>query len=196
MKFVWEECLPVEFTNYILQEDNYKALSVLNLNYQKCSDIVLSYLKSGNHRLNIFTQYVSDNLTTLKYAFAILFPKMFSRTVSSGIVDKTAFDFKYHNWWNKKFNQQHYQLQTAQDLTDSSVEEVSVQLGKDINSYKTRPNIDPNEQRPLVDTSIPSNDKYVRLSKVILSKPKIPKEIFNEKAKAKRNKIKLELEKN
>lgn len=55
LKFVWEECLPVEFTNYILQEDNYKVLSVLNLNYQKCSDVVLSYLKSGNHRLNVLT---------------------------------------------------------------------------------------------------------------------------------------------
>lgn len=134
-------------------------------------------------------------MTILKYAFATLFPKTFSRTVSSGMVDKTAFHFKYHNWWNKKFNQQHYQLQTAQDLTDSSVEEVSVQLGKDINSYKTRPNIDPNEQRPLVDTSIPSNNKYVQLTKVVLSKPKTPKEIFNKKAKAKCNNRKLELEK-
>ena len=81
-------------------------------------------------------------------------------------------------------------------MTDSSVEVVSVQLGKDINSYKTRPNVDPNGQWPLVDTSIPSNDKYVWLTKVVLSKPKTPKEIFNDKAKAKRNKRKLELEKN
>ena len=105
VKFVWEECLPLDFTNFTLQEDNYKALSILNLNYQKCSDIVSNYLKEDSGRLQVLTQYVQSNLTILKFAFATLFPKFFSRIVLSGIEEKTIFDFSYHQWWNKKYNQ-------------------------------------------------------------------------------------------
>ena len=86
-------------------------------------------------------------------------------------------------------------MQTAEDLTDTNVEEVKIQLGKNSNSYKTRPNIDPNAQRPLIDTSVPAGNKYVSLKKFVLSKPKTPKKMLAEKAKNKRAKRKLELEK-
>ena len=86
-------------------------------------------------------------------------------------------------------------MQTAQDLTDTNVEEVKIQLGKNINFYKTRSNIDLNKQRPLIDTSVPADNKYVGLKKVVLSKPKAPKKMLAVKAKNKRAKRKLELEK-
>ena len=190
VKFIWEDCLPIEFLHYTLEEENYETLGVLNLNYQKCTEIVTNYLKQDESRLPPLIEAVRNNLVVFRYAFATLFPKIYSRIDSDGIKEKIAFEYKYHNWWNRKYNAHHYQqsqIQCANDLLDGSFEEVPVKLAK--NTASVVPT-NPNEQKPIVDT-----EKFAVFKKTVLSKPKTRKEIVSQNAQKRRMKRKAELEK-
>ena len=81
------------------------------------------------------------------------------------------------------------QIQSANDLLDSSVEEVPPQLAKNPSTFVPT---NPNEQQKV---NVGDNEKFVFLKKTVLSKPKTPKEIVTEKAQKRRQKRKVELEK-
>ena len=192
VKFVWEECLPDSFTQYILKEENYQVLGLPTLNYQKCFEIINNYLMLDlNNNQNGLVKAVKENLRVFRYVYATLFPKIYSRIDADGIKEKLAFEFKYHNWWNKKYNS-HYSpehMQCAQDLLDGDVENVVVPLAKNPASViVTNRNV---EQQPID----PSNEKFVTVKKTVLSKPKMPKEQVSENAEKRRQKRKMELEK-
>ena len=112
-----------------------------------------------------------------------------------GIREKLSFEFKYHNWWNKKYNIRHYQqqrspeqLQCANDSLDGNVEEVAISLAKQPTSVIVT---NPNEQQPID----PTTEKFALLKKTVLSKPKTLKEIVSQNADKRRQKRKIELEK-
>ena len=135
VKFIWEYCLPIEFLRFTLEEENYKSLGALNTNYQKCTEILFKYLQQNESHLQGLINAVRNNLVVLRYVYKTLFPKIYSRIDSEGIKEKISFEFKYHNWWYRKYNSQHYQqqqkqIQSANDLLDGSIEEASVQLAK------------------------------------------------------------------
>ena len=171
VEFIWKDCLPNEFLHFTLQEENYKALGALNINYQKCTEIINNYLSQGEAHLQSLIAVVRDNLVVFRYVYATLFPKIYSRIDSEGVKEKISFKYKYHNWWNRKYNSHHYQqsqIQCANDLLDGSVEEVHVRLAKDPASVVPT---NPNEQQVI------DNEKIAVLKKTVLSKPKTPKEI-------------------
>ena len=117
----------------------------------------------------IFTFYFARGKL---YVYATLFPKIYSRIDSEGVKEKISFKYKYHNWWNRKYNSHHYQqsqIQCANDLLDGSVEEVHLRLAKDPASVVPT---NPNEQQVI------DNEKLAVLKKTVLSKPKTPKENF------------------
>ena len=138
-----------------------------------------------NH-LPALIKAVKENLVVFRYVYATLFPKIYSRIDSDRIREKLSFEFKYHNWWNKKYIQ-HYQQQSpeqlhcANDLLDGNVEEVATSVTV----------TNPNEQQPID----PANEKFALLKKTVLSKPKTPKEIISQNADKCRQKRKIELEK-
>ena len=45
VKFLWDSCIPHDFTTYLLKQENYEIISQTNLTYQKASNIVLNYVK-------------------------------------------------------------------------------------------------------------------------------------------------------
>ena len=193
VKFIWEDCLPAEFLHFCLQEENYKALGTLNINYQKCTEIINKYLDQGSDRLQTLTEVVKNNLIVFRYVYATLFPKIYSRIDSDGIKEKIAFEYKYHNWWNRKYNAQHYQqsqIQCANDLLDGHIEEVHIPLAKNPASVIVT---NPNEQQPINMNE--EDQKFAVLKKAVLSKPRTPKEIVTEKAAKRRQKRKAELQK-
>ena len=91
VKFVWEECLPDSFTQYILKEENYQLLGLPTLNYQKCFDIINNYLIVDVNNQNGLVKAVRENLRIFRYVYATLFPKMYSRLDAGGIKEKLAF---------------------------------------------------------------------------------------------------------
>ena len=67
IKFIWEDYLPIEFLHFTLEEENYKTLGALNINYQKCSEIVLKYLQKNQSRLQTLINAVQNNLVVFRY---------------------------------------------------------------------------------------------------------------------------------
>ena len=67
IKFIWEDYLPIEFLHFTLEEENYKTLGALNINYQKCSEIVLKYLQKDQSRLQTLINAVQNNLVVFRY---------------------------------------------------------------------------------------------------------------------------------
>ena len=67
IKFIWEDYLPIEFLHFTLEEENYKTLGALNINYQKCSEIVLKYLQKDQSRLQTLINAVQNNLVLFRY---------------------------------------------------------------------------------------------------------------------------------
>ena len=67
IKFIWEDYLPIEFLHFTLEEENYKTLGALNINYQKCSEIVLKYLQKDQSRLRTLINAVQNNLVVFRY---------------------------------------------------------------------------------------------------------------------------------
>ena len=133
VKFIWEECLPNEFLQYVLQEENYQVLGLLSLNYQKCYDIIQNFILQDLNHLPALIKAVKENLVVFWYVYATLFPKIYSRIDLDGIREKLSFEFKYHNWWNIQHYQQQRspeQLQCANDSLDGNVEEVAISLAK------------------------------------------------------------------
>ena len=51
IKFIWDNCVPHEFTKYILHQKQFNIISQTNLTYQKSNKIVLSYLNEDQERL-------------------------------------------------------------------------------------------------------------------------------------------------
>ena len=45
VKFLWDSCIPHDFTTYLLKQENYEIISQTNLTYQKANNIVLNYVK-------------------------------------------------------------------------------------------------------------------------------------------------------
>ena len=88
VKFIWEDCLPIEFLHYTLEEEIYKTLGVLNLNYQKCTEIVTNYLKQDESRLPPLIEAVRNNLVVFRYAFATLFPKSTAELIRTALKKK------------------------------------------------------------------------------------------------------------
>ena len=62
VKFIWEECLPNEFLQYVLQEEKYQVLGLLSLNYQKCSDIIQNFILQDLNHLPALIKAVKENL--------------------------------------------------------------------------------------------------------------------------------------
>ena len=142
-------------------------------------------------RLQPLIDAVRDNLVVFRYAYATLFRKIYSRVDSEGIKEKVSFEYKYHNWWNRKYNAHHYQqsqIQCANNLLDESVEEVPVQLAKNPATDVTA-NLN-EQQKQIIDS-----EKFVVLKKTVLSKPRTPKEIVAQNAQRRRQKGKVDLEK-
>ena len=67
IKFIWEDYLPIEFLHFTLEEENYKTLGALNINYQKWSEIVLKYLQKDQSRLQTLINAVQNNLVVFRY---------------------------------------------------------------------------------------------------------------------------------
>ena len=67
IKFIWEDYLPIKFLHFTLEEENYKTLGALNINYQKCSEIVLKYLQKDQSRLQTLINAVQNNLVVFRY---------------------------------------------------------------------------------------------------------------------------------
>ena len=53
VKFLWDECIPHDFTRYIYKNENYNALSNPKVKYQKANAIVKNFIEEDFNRINL-----------------------------------------------------------------------------------------------------------------------------------------------
>ena len=100
IKFLWDMCVPIAFTKYLLRQDNFNIISQTNLTYQKANKIVLDYL-SDDHKGEKLSQLqfkIAEKFTLIHYIYSVLYAKIYNRINNFGIKRKNDFDFEFQQW--------------------------------------------------------------------------------------------------
>ena len=85
IKFMWDECIPHEFTSFIYKQKNYNKISRPNLTYQKANNIVKEYLFEDMNRMNHLKSKIEKKFDLIDFVYLLLFSKIYNRTNSFGI---------------------------------------------------------------------------------------------------------------
>ena len=98
VRFVWNNCLPQEFDEFLKMQDNYIFVSTQTLNFQKCYNIVQKFIENNEGNFSLLQASIKNNFAEIRYVFAVLFTKIFCRINTTGIKIKSKFDYSYFNW--------------------------------------------------------------------------------------------------
>ena len=104
VKFVWDECIPHDFTRFVYEQDNFSVISNPKLTYQKANNVVKEFIKEDPNRINILKYKIEKNFNLIHYVYSLLFPKIYNRVNHFGIQNKSSFDFVFSNLRVKKQN--------------------------------------------------------------------------------------------
>ena len=100
IKFLWDMCVPIAFTKYLLRQDNFNIISQINLTYQKANKIVLDYLSDDHkgEKLSQLQYKIAEKFTLIHYIYSVLYAKIYNRINNFGIKRKNDFDFQFQQW--------------------------------------------------------------------------------------------------
>ena len=102
IKFVWDNCIPYDFSKYILQQKQFDIISQPNLTYQKSNKIVLSCLQDNEEKLSHLQYKLIEKFNLIHYVYSILYAKIYNRINHFGIKRKNDFDFQFELWRKEK----------------------------------------------------------------------------------------------
>ena len=138
IKFLWENCLPADFTRLIYTTPIYQAVADPRLTYQKANQIVLNCFISYE-RKNEVSEKIRENFNHIHFIYSTLFPKIYNRINQFGIQNKSEFELAFSLW---KVNKQ-----IKNDRSQQSIKSY-FHPAKDPSVYKEREQINENEQKP------------------------------------------------
>ena len=95
IKFLWDECIPHEFTKFIYKGENYNIISDPKLTYQKSNRVVTNWLVEDTQGINLLKQKLQSNFQYIHYISSLLFPKIYNRINNFGVKNKRNFEFKF-----------------------------------------------------------------------------------------------------
>ena len=95
IKFLWDECIPHEFTKFIYKGENYNIISDPKLTYQKSSRVVTNWLVEDTQGINLLKQKLQSNFQYIHYISSLLFPKIYNRINNFGVKNKRNFEFRF-----------------------------------------------------------------------------------------------------
>ena len=131
IKFLWDICVPRDFTKYLLQQKQFNIISQTNLTYQKSNKIVLNYLnESRQERLSQLKFKLMEKFNLIHYIYSVLYAKIYNRINHFGIKRKNDFDYQFQIWRKEKQNN----------------------LGKEPVNYLNR-KVNEEEQKPITEKS-------------------------------------------
>lgn len=165
VSFIWQKCLPADLMHFLTFRDNYIIISSQNLNFQKCYEIVCNYIDRNESNFSELQRYIETYFTEIRYVFAVLFSKIYSRTNLNGIDIKSKFDFSFFEWQN-------------------GVIDTTKQLAKDVSNYNSTDfNIERIEHEqapiPVIDLTKVKEEPEASLPTVKNPKPKTPRQKFD-----------------
>ena len=104
IKMIWDSCVPLKFSKFIYQKENFIELSQPHITYQKANNIILKFIKEDAQNIDLLKSALRDHLRAMQYVYSLLFPKIYSRTNRFGTNNKSHFDFIFTNWSHCKSN--------------------------------------------------------------------------------------------
>ena len=132
IKFLWDRCIPISFTKYLLQQEQFNIISQTNLTYQKSNKIVLDYLSNDQgEKLSQLKYKLAEKFNLIHYIYSVLYAKIYNRINHFGIKRKNDFDYDFQMWKKEKISR-----------------------SKDPVNYVNRRLINENEQKPIDEKNI------------------------------------------
>ena len=148
LMFIWEDCLPINLTNFVSNKDNYDTLTKNNLKFKDVYLIVKDYMSHDDeNNYNETKKMLKRNFDEIRYVFSTLFPKIYSRTIESGRQMKSKFDYSFSLWFNTKYSNNLKEPTTTTTKTTTTTNRVGT--GKNMDDYKNRTFINEFEQKPI-----------------------------------------------
>ena len=102
VKFLWDECIPIEFVQFIYKHKYFTQISQPSLTYQKANTIVKEYLMEDRNRITKLKFKIEETFKLIHYIYSLLFRKNYNRTNTFGIQKKNNFEFNFNLWKTKK----------------------------------------------------------------------------------------------
>ena len=104
IKFLWDTCLPINFTRFIMQKEQFNIISQTNLTYQKSNKIVLDFLSDDddNQKMSQLKFKFAEKFNLIHYIYSALYAKIYNRINHFGIKRKNDFDFNFQMWKKEK----------------------------------------------------------------------------------------------
>ena len=69
VKFLWDECIPHDFTGYIYKNENYNSISNPKLTYQKANAIVKNFIEEDVNRINLLKYKIEQSFNLIHYIY-------------------------------------------------------------------------------------------------------------------------------
>ena len=131
LMFIWLNCLPSKLTGFVSSKDNYDIIASTNTKFKEINEIVKEYM-SYESNYEEAKQLIKSYFDEIRYVFAFLFPKIYSRINENGKQIKRKFDFSFSLWINNTYVKKNT-------------------VGKNVETYNEREenNINEFEQKPL-----------------------------------------------
>ena len=105
VKFLWESCLPHEFTRLIYTSPMYQTIADPKFTYQKANKIVIEWFSSFEQKAEV-AKKIRENFSYIHFIYSLLYPKIYNRINQFGIQNKSNFELAFSLWKVNKSNQQ------------------------------------------------------------------------------------------
>ena len=92
VKFIWDKCLPTDFSSFILREKNFFILSETQITYQKANEIVKEFIDENAQHLELLKQSLINTIELIRYVYAMHLSNICSKCSPFGIKHKSYFD--------------------------------------------------------------------------------------------------------
>ena len=69
VKFLWDECIPHDFTGYIYKNEYYNSISNPKLTYQKANAIVKNFIEEDVNRINLLKYKIEQSFNLIHYIY-------------------------------------------------------------------------------------------------------------------------------
>ena len=97
IKFLWEYCLPVQFTRLVYTTPVYQTVADPKLTYQKANKIVINWFASYGQKDKV-AKKIHENFNYIHFIYSSLFSKIYNRVNQFGIQNKSNFELAISFW--------------------------------------------------------------------------------------------------
>ena len=133
LMFIWQNCLPLKLTEFVSSKDHYDTITSANTKFKDVYQIVkdyMSYEPNYEEAKKLLKSYFDE----IRYVFAFLFPKIYSRVNENGTQIKRRFDFSFSLWINNTYVNNNNKENTGKNIETYNDRDIST-----INEFEQKP---------------------------------------------------------